>query len=129
MGTIYEVVDERTNTARALKLLLPSFTDDREQRARFEREARITGDIDTDHVVRVLDAGHAAGAPFLVMELFAGRIAKLAFFAFNSGGVQMQKGLESKLQMTSSKVIVKTGSTDLRNTGNVTIKGSKVLLG
>lgn len=50
----------------------------------------------------------------------------LAMVAFNSGGVQMQK---SKLQLTSSKVIVKTGSTDLRNSGNVTIKGSKVLLG
>jgi len=72
MGAVYEVVDERTRGARALKVMLPSMVSSAQQRARFEQEAQVTGAIDSEHIVRVFDAGVDAGGPFLVMELLRG---------------------------------------------------------
>ena len=74
MGAVYEVVDANTASPRALKVMLPSILEDADQRARFSLEARVTGNIDSDHVVRVSDSGidEASGSPFLVMELLRG---------------------------------------------------------
>jgi serine/threonine-protein kinase len=75
MGVVYEVVDVRTDSPRALKVMLPGVLEDDDLRARFEREARITGAIQSDHIVRVSDAGLdvATDTPFIVMELLHGQ--------------------------------------------------------
>lgn len=75
MGAVYEVVDERTETARALKIMLPGVVEEPEMRARFALEARVTGSIESDHLVRTLDAGidEETGIPFLVMERLRGK--------------------------------------------------------
>ncbi|MFO0611317.1 MAG: protein kinase [Polyangiaceae bacterium] len=72
MGEVYEVVDLRTNTPRALKVMLAATLESPEQRARFEQEAQVTGAIDSEHIVRISDAGVDADRPFLVMELLRG---------------------------------------------------------
>jgi serine/threonine-protein kinase len=74
MGAVYEVIDERLDSPRALKVMLPGVIEDDDLRARFEREAKITGAIQSDHIVRVSDAGvdAATDTPFLVMELLHG---------------------------------------------------------
>jgi serine/threonine-protein kinase len=74
MGAVYEVVDEKTDSRRALKVMLPSLIEDADLRARFELEARVTGKIESDHLARVSDAGvdEATGMPFLVMDLLQG---------------------------------------------------------
>ncbi|WP_437673249.1 serine/threonine protein kinase [Sorangium sp. So ce131] len=74
MGAVYEVLDQVTATPRALKVMLPSLLDSEELRARFALEARVTGSIESDHIVRTSDAGvdEATGTPFLVMELLRG---------------------------------------------------------
>ncbi len=74
MGAVHEARDERTNSPCALKTMLPGVLDDETARTRFEQEARITGDIRSDHIVRVTDAGvdDETGMPFLVMELLQG---------------------------------------------------------
>jgi serine/threonine-protein kinase len=74
MGAVYEVMDERTAAPRALKVMLPGVVEDPAMRARFEQEARITGGIESEHLVRVLDAGvdEDTETPFLVMELLRG---------------------------------------------------------
>ncbi|EYF02507.1 serine/threonine-protein kinase [Chondromyces apiculatus] len=74
MGAVYEVLDEKTDSGRALKVLLPGTLQSADLRARFEREAKITGGIESNHVVRTLDAGFddSTNAPFLVMELLRG---------------------------------------------------------
>lgn len=73
MGAVYEVFDLRTCARRALKMMLPGTTD-ATLRARFEREARIAGQLGGDHVVHVSDVGvdDATGLPYLVMELLDG---------------------------------------------------------
>ncbi len=74
MGAVYEVVDEKTDSRRALKVMLPSVVREPTLRARFALEARVIGNVESDHVVRVLDAGidEGSGTPFLVMDLLRG---------------------------------------------------------
>ncbi|WP_437321334.1 protein kinase domain-containing protein [Sorangium sp. So ce385] len=74
MGAVYEVVDEVTDRRRALKVMLPGSIQDPGMRARFAQEAKITGAIESDHIVPVSDAGIDAdsGMPFLVMDLLQG---------------------------------------------------------
>jgi serine/threonine-protein kinase len=74
MGAVYEVLDTFTESRRALKVMLPSIVEDADLRSRFEREAKVTGAIESDHIVRVSDAGidAATGTPFLVMDLLRG---------------------------------------------------------
>ncbi|AUX32562.1 MULTISPECIES: protein kinase domain-containing protein [Sorangium] len=74
MGAVYEVVDEVTDRRRALKVMLPGSIQDPGMRARFAQEAKITGGIESDHIVPVSDAGIDAdsGMPFLVMDLLQG---------------------------------------------------------
>ncbi|MGK3999875.1 serine/threonine protein kinase [Sorangium sp. So ce1024] len=74
MGAVYEVMDDVTAARRALKVMLPSLLDSEELRARFALEARITGIIESDHIVRTSDAGvdDETGTPFIVMELLRG---------------------------------------------------------
>src|SRR5262249_36188212 len=57
-----------------LKVMLPQVVSDPALRARFALEAKVTGDIESDHLVRVSDAGvdEVTGVPFLVMELLRG---------------------------------------------------------
>src|ERR1700676_1863608 len=71
MGTVYEVLDQKTRRRRALKVMLPGFVTDRELRARFGQEATITAEIESDHIVETFDADidAATDSPFLVMEL------------------------------------------------------------
>ena len=75
MGAVYEIVDTRTDSHRALKVMLPGMVDEPELRARFELEARVTGNVESDHIVRVSDAGvdDSTGTPFLVMDLLRGQ--------------------------------------------------------
>ena len=74
MGAVYEVLDRQTSRRRALKTLLPSLLADQELMERFEQEVRVAANVESEHVVEVLDAGvdTATGLPFLVMELLRG---------------------------------------------------------
>ncbi|WP_437636385.1 protein kinase domain-containing protein [Sorangium sp. So ce854] len=74
MGAVYEVLDTVTHSRRALKVMLPSIVDDPDLRVRFAQEAKITGGVESDHIVRVSDAGIDATSrmPFLVMDLLRG---------------------------------------------------------
>ncbi len=94
MGAVYQVLDEKTDTPRALKVMLPSLLDDADLRERFEREAKVTGPIASDHIVKVTDAGIDAtlGIPFLVMELLQGR---------ELGGLLKERGGLSKEEIVT----------------------------
>jgi serine/threonine-protein kinase len=74
MGAVYHVLDDKTASPRALKIMLPSVVQDPGMRARFALEATVTGAIVSDHIVRVSDAGidELTGTPFLVMDLLQG---------------------------------------------------------
>jgi serine/threonine protein kinase len=74
MGAVYECIHLKTRKRRALKVMLPEMVVDPSMRERFELEARVTADIESEHIVETFDAGidEETGAPFLVMELLRG---------------------------------------------------------
>jgi serine/threonine-protein kinase len=72
MATVYLAHDEELGRPVAVKLLPEQLADDSELRARFVREARLAGRLSHPNVVRVYDAGDAAGRPFIVMEYVSG---------------------------------------------------------
>jgi eukaryotic-like serine/threonine-protein kinase len=75
MGAVYEAEHTATEARVALKLLWPHVVQVASARQRFELEARIAARVNDEHIVKVLDAGldPESRAPFLVMELLAGR--------------------------------------------------------
>lgn len=74
MGVVYAVRDVRTKRQRALKVMLPALVMDSELRRRFAREATVVGELESDHVADVIDAGvdDATGIPFIALELLRG---------------------------------------------------------
>ncbi|MEO8704976.1 MAG: serine/threonine-protein kinase [Kofleriaceae bacterium] len=73
IGEIYEGVHVETAAPAAVKLLRRELLADATQVARFLREARASGAIASQHVVRVLDASTSeATLPYLVTERLTG---------------------------------------------------------
>lgn len=75
MGVVYIVEHLRTGDQVALKLLYGRAATDPQSLVRFQREARASARIKSEHVVKVFDADVApelGNAPFLVMELLNG---------------------------------------------------------
>ena len=74
MGAVYEARHETTGRRVAIKVILGEIVPDEALIARFQREARAAGTIESRHIAQVLDAGKDAetGAPYLVMELLQG---------------------------------------------------------
>ena len=76
MGAVYEATHLGTNRRVALKVIVSAaLANEPGVVARFEREARASGAIDSAHVVQVLDTGVDPGSknPYMVMELLAGQ--------------------------------------------------------
>jgi serine/threonine protein kinase len=72
MGSVYAAVDEQLDRRVAVKLMLAAFEEDGELRERFQREARVTGQLSHRNIVTVFDLGEYNGRPFIVMELLDG---------------------------------------------------------
>jgi eukaryotic-like serine/threonine-protein kinase len=75
MGQVYAAEHAATGRRVAVKVISsPSLIGDATVIGRFQREARVAGSIDTQHITQVLDAGvdRDSGLPFLVMEFLAG---------------------------------------------------------
>lgn len=75
MGAVYEAVHTGTDKRVALKVIISDdLAHNTEMVARFEREARAAGQIDTQHIVQIFDAGYDAEArmPFIAMEFMKG---------------------------------------------------------
>jgi eukaryotic-like serine/threonine-protein kinase len=73
MGLVLAATDIKLGKGVALKCLLPHAWGNAAAVARFEREARAAGVLESEHVCRVLDVGRMPdGAPFIAMELLEG---------------------------------------------------------
>jgi hypothetical protein len=71
MGRVFEAKDHALDRTVAIK---QSLTDDTEALARFEREARITAQLQHPGIVPILDIGRdAKGRPFYIMRKIEGR--------------------------------------------------------
>src|SRR5215510_11389261 len=73
MGEVYKARDTRLNRTVAIKVLLSHFSDNREMKARFDREAQTIAGLNHPHICVVHDAGHQDGTDYLVMEYLEGQ--------------------------------------------------------
>ncbi len=73
MGEVYAAAHRETGAPAAVKLLYRDAVDDPDDFARFVREATVAAAIESEHVVRLLDAAvEGAERPYLAMELLRG---------------------------------------------------------
>lgn len=72
MGTVFKALHLKLEKLVALKVLSPERLHDPHAVARFEREMKAVGKLHHPRIVAAHDAGEAAGAHFLVMELVDG---------------------------------------------------------
>ena len=74
MGTIWVAQHEKLDTEVAVKFIaVGTIEDDKGQAlARFEREAKASAQLRSNHIVRVFDYGNEDGHPYMVMELLEG---------------------------------------------------------
>src|SRR5688572_10877104 len=75
MGTVFEAEHLATEARVALKLLLPHVVQMTSARRRFELEAKVAARVNSEHIVKVFDAGLDARtrSPYLAMELLIGQ--------------------------------------------------------
>lgn len=72
MGAVFRAHHAALDRPVALKVLLAGDLASDEDRGRFLREAEASAALDHPNVVKVLDAGEARGAQYIVMELVGG---------------------------------------------------------
>jgi serine/threonine-protein kinase len=75
MGSVYEAQHTGTGRRVAVKVIASGdLARDKMLVARFQREAKAAGAVDTQHITQVLDTGldDATGMPFMVMEFLNG---------------------------------------------------------
>ena len=74
MGNVFEATHTGTGRRVAVKVILDALADNDGTLARFEREARAAGSIESEHVAHILDFGRdpATGLSFLAMEFLEG---------------------------------------------------------
>jgi serine/threonine protein kinase len=71
VGVVFAARDE-SGARVALKLLRPELSEDHVMVARFEREAKLARELDTRHVVPILELGRSNGRAYLAMPFYAG---------------------------------------------------------
>ncbi len=73
-GAVYVAEQLATEARVAVKVLWPHVLQAKDAVEKFEQEARIAGRVNSEHIVRVVDAGFddTTQMPFLVMELLIG---------------------------------------------------------
>lgn len=72
MSRVHLARDHRLDRLVALKMLLPELCDDRADRERFRREARVLASLRHPGIMPVFALGEAAGTPYFVMPYVPG---------------------------------------------------------
>jgi serine/threonine protein kinase len=67
---VWAAIDDRTQTRRALKVLLADFRRDREHVVYMKNEYQVGRMLDHERVIHIYEHGVSQGAPYLVMEFF-----------------------------------------------------------
>lgn len=75
MGEVYRALDDDSGQPVAVKVLTESMRDDPDHVERFFREAQVSSELDSPHIVKILDAAWSTDGryPYLAMELLEGR--------------------------------------------------------
>ncbi|WP_438019691.1 protein kinase [Sorangium sp. So ce315] len=102
MGSVYEARHEVLGTTVALKFLHPELSRRSGLVQRFLQEARVSAQIQSAHVVRVVDVDQATtGLAFIVMEYLEGKTLQTLYEELYRAGVRLAyaDALEYAMQM------------------------------
>src|SRR5215468_3867483 len=72
MSQVYKAVDTVLDRIVAIKILTDEGCRDDDAKKRFLLEARMSGNIIHDNIIRIHDYGEIEGRPFIVMEFLTG---------------------------------------------------------
>jgi len=72
MSHVYRARDTVIGRTVAVKVLTDAGCQDAEAKARFLQEARMSGNIEHENIIRIHDYGEEQGRPFIVMEFLVG---------------------------------------------------------
>jgi eukaryotic-like serine/threonine-protein kinase len=73
MGEVYEARDTKLGRSIAIKVLPPTFVDNAERVARFQREARMLASLNHPNIATIHGFEESGGRHYLVMELVPGQ--------------------------------------------------------
>jgi serine/threonine protein kinase len=97
MGVVYSARDVESGRAVAIKLMMADLEGDRETRVRFEREARVAGEMLHRNVINVYEMGEEDGRLYMVMELLDGET--LGDYLKRVGKLPLERGLDLMMQV------------------------------
>ena len=97
MGVVYSARDLGSGRAVAIKLMTADLEGDRETRLRFEREARVAGELLHRNVINVYEMGEEDGRLYMVMELLDGET--LGDYLKRVGKLPLERGLDLMMQV------------------------------
>jgi len=97
MGMVVAATHVELDQRVAIKFMLPGSHESAETSARFLREARAAGQLNSEHVCRVMDVGRFdTGAPYIVMEYLQGE--DLAAVLRRRGPLRVSEAVDYILQ-------------------------------
>ncbi|MEO7731433.1 MAG: serine/threonine-protein kinase [Kofleriaceae bacterium] len=97
MGMVVAATHLELDQRVALKFMLPGSIESSDSAARFLREARAAGRLNSDHVCRVMDVGRfETGVPYIVMEYLQGE--NLAALLRRRGPLRVSEAVDFILQ-------------------------------
>ena len=103
LGKVSLARDEELNREVALKEIKSQYADDPDSRARFTREAEITGGLEHPGIVPVYGLGaYPDGRPFYAMRFIRGQSLQDAIKAFHAEVVSGQESVDSERQKSKN---------------------------
>lgn len=107
MGVVYLASQSALDRKVVVKVLPPSFVDDEEAVARFEREARGMSKLQHPHIVSIYDFGYQDSQAYIVMEYVEGMTLrrliksdeKMSFSVFGAIALQILEGISEAHSM------------------------------
>ena len=110
MSHVYRARDTVIGRTVAVKVLTDAGCQDAEAKARFLQEARMSGNIEHENIIRIHDYGEEQGRPFIVMEFLVGEDLRHAIRDGHTGDLanklRIAKDIARALEYVHSKRIV-----------------------
>ncbi|MCC6342342.1 MAG: protein kinase [Bryobacterales bacterium] len=93
MSQVYKATDTVLGRIVAVKVLTDEGCRDDDTKARFLMEARMSGNMIHDNIIRIHDYGEIGGRPYIVMEFLVGEDLRTAIDKGHTGDLKQRLGI------------------------------------
>ena len=102
MGQVYRARDTKLGRSVAIKVLPPTFANDPQRIARFEREAQLLAALNHPHIASIYGFDESAGTKFLVLELVDGQTLANRLSGSAAAGLGLDESLRIARQIVDA---------------------------